>query len=295
METESLEDRILISIDPNFHKPKFRNESWVKKLKWKDKQEYDHLRTPSSKKQRQKERIDAIESWRSKNFEIYNILKTRLHIRPQFTNSDNTIIHISSKQSFNPKIIFSLKKINIKSFIDFDLKHNRCLVNIGDERTLLFNTFPTCVYDVPKCDSIQELQVMTTKIARRNANSRQVIRTFNLIPDLLYFVLYHTNKPSQFTMRRPIWGDNYHRQPGIRYQDPHHLILKFYPDYRDRIDYISLIDNTVLHDRVLNKWVKFEFYPCMFEKVASYSFGTKYDETGKVLLLSEDFKICGFN
>lgn len=291
MESDKIEDAILKSIDQKNQKP--QSNYWVDNLNWKSRKEYQYEKTPLVKKLCQKQKTEEIESNRSKYFEINGILKTRLNIRPVFSSHDYSLIHIQSKQSLKPKIIFNANKINIESFIDFDIKHYRALLRIG-ERHLLFNTYPTCAFDVPKCDSIQELQNIITKKSNRPLQHQQVIRKFNIIPNLLYFVLYHINEPSQFAPREPTWEDKFGRKRGVGYQSPHHLLKKFYPDYIGRIDFISLIDNTVVHDCVLNKWIKFQFYPQMFEKEGLYSIGTKYEENKSVLLMIENFKISGF-
>lgn len=281
------EDIILNNIE---NKHQHITNNWLKETNYKRRQEHFYETSPIVKKLNQKERIEQIESERCQNIEMYQLLKTNLHIRPKFVNSQYSSLYISSKQSPNPKITFNLRNFNVKSFVDFDCKNHRVLIKLEDDRNLLLNVFPTCVFDVPKCESIKELEQIISKMANHKSKLYKPIRTFTLVPKLLYFIIYATHKPSQFAKRYPCWGDNCRRIPGERYQDPHQSIIKFYPDYKRRIDYVSLLDNTVVHDNVLDKWVQFHFYP-LFENIKSYSMGNGGEKT---LLCCDDLRFSNF-
>jgi hypothetical protein len=283
-----LEDIILNHID---NKHQHIPNNWLKITNYKRREEHFREKSPIVKKSNQNKRIEQIESERSQNLDLYQLLKTNLHIRPKFVDSEHSALYISSKQSPNPKITFNLRFLTLESFIDFDCKNHQTLVKIGDNRYLLINVFPTCVFDVPQCESIEELERIVSKMVTQHSKTRKSIRTFTLVPKFLYFVIYSAHKPSQFAKRYPSWGDNCSRVPGERYHNPHPLIRKFYPDYTTRIDYVSLLDITVVHDKVLDKWVKFEFYPKMFDNIISFSIGNKGENT---LLCCEDLKVPNF-
>lgn len=258
-------------------------------LSWRWVQDFEKGRTPSEKRERQRTDLAELELKRSKHFEIYNILRTQLQIRPDFMNCQDIIMFIKDTQSLRkPRVSFNEKIVNLKSFQEIDIHKKQALIQIG-ERTFIFNAKPTCLFDVPRFSNLNDLRHNVMKTFRNESKHQRVIHTEIFIPELLFYVLYLTKEPPLFAKRMPTWEEKQKRKPGESYQSLNRLIEIFYPNYRDRIDFVSLQDCSIFHDLVLNKWLRFKFYPFMFDTVEHYSIRLKsHPPTNKTLLCCYD-------
>lgn len=268
------EDRLLALID----KKNLSNLSnkLAHRTRWKWFQDHQITNQPLNKKIEQREHIQELERERSQHFCLYNIIRTQLRVIPKIEINSSDYIEISfygTRPSKKPHVTFSFPHENYQQFIkDMDPVNHQILFCFNNSH-FVFNSFPTCVFHVPKCDSLEELRVIVNRSKRQTIKSKRtkrIIKTQHIIKDILFYTLTETEEPPYQAEKSTGW-----RSQDSIYQDLHPLIHDFY--HHHRIKKMKRGDETIFYDEFYKKWLKFDFYPMMFDSTRWYynSFNSK--------------------
>lgn len=229
----------------------------------------NHENLPLNKKIEQKEHIQKLEKARSSKFTLYHSLRTQLNVIPeiQIDPSQQIIISFfSTRQSKKPHINFTFPHNNYQKFIKDSDPINKRILFYQNDSHFVFNSFPTCIFHVPKCDSFAELKNICHKLKHQTTKSKRIIKTQQIVKDIVFFTLTESEEPPYQAEKSPEWGEM--RSQDSIYQDLHPLIKKYYNGGRIRI--IKLGDKTTFYDEFHQKWLKFHFYPIMYDRIAHY-------------------------
>jgi hypothetical protein len=196
-------------------------------------------------------------------------LRTQLHVIPKIEINKSNQLSIRFKNhtpSKKPHIDFNLPNLNYETYIkEIDQKNKRVLFCFNDIH-FVFNSFPTSAFHVPKCDSFDELKVITNRLKHQKTKSKRVLKTEQIVKDIVFFTLTEVKEPAYQAEKSCNWWGT--RSLDTIYQDVHPLIEKFY--IWGRIKKLKMGDSTVFYDEYYQKWLQFDFYPIMFETIAHY-------------------------